>query len=152
MQVLRQYRIERANGLEFVVCEVYRPHTWTQTEYDAWQQWKGDHQADDPGFSQDDFKSALKQFLDSELPDLANTFYGLRDMIPLYELLPSVVVRGLILDNKVAELYVSFDRASLYPEVQDEINRFFAIFDKHWRNMIACQRDSYGSLFDSDND
>lgn len=132
--MLRQYRIERVQGIEFVVQETFRNYTWTKDEFDRFAKQV----------------SAMDNVQDVEL---ARAQFRIDNEIPVYEQFPCVVVRGAVADNRVVEFYASCDSVVNRPLFQSEIDRFFGVFDsKHWRNMIACQRDNYGSLFGSDND
>lgn len=146
--MVRQYRLERLQGLEVLVCEVYRLHTWTQSEYDAYQSWKS-AQPDLPDLDQLDFKEVLEDQLRSG----KEQFFGLTDIIPLYDSFPAIVLRGIIVDNRIANLSADYVGSVLSTEVIEEIRSFYGVMDsKHWRNMVSCQVERYGSLFTSDND
>lgn len=154
--MIRQYRIERFNGLEVLVCEIYRKHTLTQSEYAAFQSWKDEEEKHCVGASKVlsivDFKEAFREWLLENHAD-NETFYGLNFEIPVYDYLPSIILRGVIVDNRIASLQVDYDRATLSPEVVDAVNKFYGVLDSlHWRDMVAHQIEKYGSLFDSDND
>lgn len=132
--MLRTYRIERAQGFEFVIQETYRNYTWTKEENDM-------------------FSNLIKNETDTSVIAEKRRQFIEDNQIPVHDHFPAVVVRGALVENKIVEISASYVPSVLYPEVQSEINKFYGIFDsRHWRNMIACQRDSYGSLFGSDND
>lgn len=131
--MLRQYRIEKANGLEFVVQETYRPYTWSKDEYDK-------------------FSKLVENENDvAKVEDIRLKFREDNE-IPIYCTLPCVVIRGLIFQGKPVEFNISSDPSEVSPMVMSEFNTFLGIFDGHWRNMINCQRDRYGELFGSIDD
>ena len=101
--MVRQYRLERMQGLEVLVCEIFRLHTWTQAEYDAFQRWKDSllYQED---CEQTDFKEALEYALNNGKDE----FFGLTDIIPLYDSFPAIVLRGIIVDNRIANLSADY--------------------------------------------
>lgn len=150
--MVRQFRIDRFNGLEVLVCEVYRKHTWSQAENDALFAFR-EHQRDilnDPDFeaSVSDFKDTLNQFLAEQKP-----FYGLTSPIPVYDYLPAIVLRGVVVDNRIASLQVDYNAAVLPPEIYDAVQRFYGVMDsRHWRDMVAHQIERYGSLFEAADD
>lgn len=146
--MVRQYRLERMQGLEVLVCEIFRLHTWTQAEYDAYQRWKDSllYQED---CEQIDFKEALEYALNNGKDE----FFGLADIIPLYDSFPAIVLRGIIVDNRIANLSADYNGSVLPIEVIEEIRAFYGLLDsKHWRNTVSCQIERYGSLFESNND
>lgn len=148
--MVRQYRIDRYNGLEVLVCECYRKHTWTQSEYDAYVRWS-DSIPNVP-CCQDDFKSLLNDFLEDPKNE-GQTFFGLSVPIPVFDNCPCLVLRGIVVDNKAASLQVDYLSSMLPPEIIDEIGRFYGVFDsRHWRNMVSHQVEKYGSLFESEDD
>lgn len=147
--MLRQYRIERANGMEFVVQETYRKHTFSKDEHSAWLSWRDSQPDNVDHVSQADFRSVVLE----QLTILGKTeFFGLKQVIPVYESFPCVVIRAGIYNNKPVEFYISSDPSEVSPVVISELTEFVGIFDGHWRNMISCQRDRYGELFSTDND
>lgn len=152
--MIRQYRIDRYNGLEVLVCDVYRKHTWTQSEYEAFHAWKLDEEKKRPNevYLVSDFRSAFEEWLKGDLSS-QETFYGLRDPISVYDNYPHIVLRGVIVENRIASLQVDYVSSVLPPEVLDEVNRFYGVLDScHWRDMIDHQLQRYGSLFAPDND
>lgn len=152
--MVRQYRIDRMNGLEILVCEVYRKHTWTQSEYEAFQNWKSDREKIRAlsALKQSDFVSELDEWLDQE-HDSKETFYGLVQSISVFDPYPAIILRGVVVDNRLASLQVDYVSSVLYPEIFFEVNAFYGVMDsRHWRDMVSHQIDRYGSLFESDND
>lgn len=152
--MVRQYRIDRYNGLEVLVCECYRKHTWTQMENDAFQSWKVEREKNLPAMIhvQTDFVNELNEWLDEE-HEKNETFHGLVDPIPVYDSFPAIVLRSVVVDNRPASLQVDYLQSVLSPEILEEVKRFFGIFDsRHWRNMVAHQIENYGTLFKSFDD
>lgn len=149
--MIRQYRIDRYNGLEFFVCECFRKHTVSQTEYNAYQSWKDaqpDASEEDKSFSV--FRIVLDEQLHRE--DVKN-YFGLDAPIPVYDNFPAIILRGVVADNRIASLQVDYAQSVLVPEVVSEINRFYGVLDsRHWRNMVSHQVERYGSLFGSADD
>lgn len=160
--MIRQYRIDRFNGQEILVCEVYRRHTFTQLEQDALFKFREREREirQDPNYSASvyDFRCALSDFL--EHPEnydadgkLLRTFFGLSEPIVVYDSLPAIILRGVVYQNRIASLAVEYQQSVLSPEVIDEITRLYAVLDsRHWRDMVSRQIDTYGSLFAPDND
>lgn len=150
--MVRQYRIERFQGIEFLVCEVYRKHTWSQAENDALFAFR-EHQREilnDPDFEATvaEFKDTLNEFLAERKPGDKSTFYGISWPIPTYNYQPSIVLRGAIVDNRIASLQVDYSGDVLSPEVCDEVWKFYQVLDsRHWRDMVAHQIEAYGTLF-----
>ena len=150
--MIRQYRIDRFNGLEVLVCECYRRHTWTQSEYEAYIRWRDSDQVLAVNACQDDFKVLLNEFLDDPEND-GRSFFGLVEPIPLFDSFPCLVLRGAVVDNKLASLQADYVCSMLPPEIVDEIRRFYGVFDsRHWRNMVSSQVEKYGSLFGPEDD
>lgn len=148
--MIRQYRIERFQGMEVLVCECFRKHTWTQSEYDAYLKWT--ESVHEPFSSQEDFKSLLVEFLEDPKNE-GQSFFGLFDPIPLFDSYPCLVLRGIIADNKAASLQADYVSSMLPPEILHEISVFYGVFDsRHWRNMVSTQIEKYGSLFGSEDD
>ena len=150
--MIRQYRIERFQGMEMLVCECFRKHTWTQVEFEAFRAWCSSSSSSVPDPNQLDFKYALEEFL--KLPaNAGHSFFGLTDLIPLYDPLPCVILRGVVVDNRLASLQVDYTASMLPPEILHEISSFYGVFDsRHWRNMVSHQVEKYGSLFESEDD
>lgn len=152
--MVRQYRIDRYNGLEVLVCECYRKHTWTQLEYDAFSAWKSDREKTLPPMIhlQSDFIIELNEWLD-EAVENNQTFFGLVEPIPVYDPYPAIVLRSVVVDNRPASLQVDYLQSVLSPEILEEVKRFYGVFDsRHWRNMVAHQVENYGTLFTSSDD
>lgn len=152
--MVRQYRIDRFNGLEVLVCEIYRKHTYTQREYEAFHAWKLEQEKIRPNevYLESDFRSEFNEWLDSEHPE-QDTFYGISEPIPTYDYQPHMVLRGVIVDNRIASLQVDYDGATLSPEVVDAVQKFYNVLDsRHWRDMVSHQIEKYGSLFASADD
>lgn len=152
--MVRQYRIDRFNGLEVLVCEIYRKHLYSQREYEAFHAWKLEQEKVRPNevYLDSDFRSDLNEWLDSEHSE-QDTFFGLSDAIPTYDYHPHMVLRGVIVDNRIASLQVDYDGATLSPEVVDAVQKFYGVLDsRHWRDMVSHQIERYGSLFAPDND
>ena len=160
--MIRQYRIDRYNGQEILVCEVFRKHTFTQVEQDAlfkFREYEREIRADKEfSASVYDFRCALSDFLENpENYDkdgkLFRTFYGLSEPVAIYDSLPSIVLRGVVYQNRIASLAVEYQQSVLSPEVVDEVGRFYAILDsRYWRDMVSKQIDGYGSLFEPSDD
>ena len=162
--MLYTYRIERANGIEFVVQEHYRKRIFTQDDVENFQKFKDMYSAlttedtyDIPKDVEDFF---VKEIHDHGVFDL-NEVKGVESLksafrefnqISVSETFPCCVVRGAVVDNKVVELYCSYVNSVLPGEAEADIHRFYNLFDSiHWRNTIAYQRDKqYGCLFGSE--
>lgn len=152
--MIKQFRIDRFQGVEFLVLEAYNRHTWTKTETDAYL-----HYLDGLEFlnlkescTRDDFRILLDEWLEKEHAE-GETFSGLSEPIPVVESIPCVVVRGAIVNNKVASIAADF-MASVTPlEVMDLVGKFFEfVRSPHWRNTINHSIQKYGSLFGSEDD
>ena len=150
--MIRQFRIDRFNGVEFLVLEAYNRHTWTKLEMDAYRKFMDEKGSFYEGFTQSDFSAVLDDWLKEEhSPE--ESFYGLRWSIPVIESIPSVIVRGAIVDNKVASVAADFMSSVTPLEVMDNVGKFFEfVRSPHWRNTIKCSIVKYGSLFESEND
>ena len=134
MSVIRTYRIEPFNGAELVIQETYCERLLTQAEYE-------------------DFHKLVEDLTDVDEIEAARSKYRLDHYIPAHEEIPSVVISGLYLDGHIREINARFKPGCTSLFDTSEIHRYFSIFDsRHWRNMIACQRDNYGSLFGSVDD
>lgn len=151
--MIRQYRIDRYNGIEFLVCEVYFKHTWTQSEVDAFALYFEDtRKRFDLEPTRDSFRIDLDEWLDKDHPS-GETFYGLSEPIPSIETIPHIVVRGAIVNNRVASLAADYVGSVTSLEVMDTLQKFFDfVKSPHWRNTVLSQISNYGSLFGSDND
>lgn len=152
--MIRQYRIDRFNGLEVLVCEVYRKHLLTQAEHEAYLAWKEVQVkiCPDSFASPADFRSDLNDWLDEHSEDKA-PYYGLTEPIPVYDYLPAMVLRGVVVDNRIASLQVDYVASVISVEVVDAVNRFYGVLDSlHWRDMISHQIERYGSLFEPEDD
>lgn len=155
--MIRQFRIDRFNGQEILVCEVYRRHTFTQLEEDALFKFREREREfrHDPEFSASvyDFRRALSDFLEQkenydDNGNLLRTFFGLSEPVAVYDSLPAVIIRGVVYQNRIASLAVDYQQSVLPPEVVDEVNRFYDLLDsRHWRDFVSRQLDEYGSLF-----
>lgn len=160
--MIRQYRIDRYNGQEILVCEVFRRHTFTQLEQDAlfkYREHERENRRDPEHFvSVYDFRCALSDFLEQkenydEDGKLVRTFFGLSEPIAVYDSIPCIIIRGVVYQNRIASLAVDYKQSVLSPEVIDEINRFYGLLDsRHWRDMVSKQIDTYGSLFEPADD
>lgn len=149
----RHYRIDRFNGMDLLVCEMFTKNTWSQVENDAFFEWKEEWRAcgsPEDVLTQSQFCSELEKTL-SEGP--RKDFYGLKFPIPIFNYLPSLILRGPVIDNRIVSIQVEYDGTVLPPVVCEEIRRFFEVVESpHWRNMISHQVEQYGMLFTSDND
>lgn len=152
--MFRQYRIDRFNGLEVLVCEIFRKHTYTQLEYEAFFKWKLEQEKIRPNslYLDCDFRAELIEWLHQE-HELEETFFGISEPIPVYDYQPHIVIRGVIVDNRIASLQVDCSASTLPPEVLDAVNKFYGVLDsRHWRDMVDHQHEKYGSLFESSDD
>lgn len=153
--MVRQYRIEPYNGVEFLVCECFRKHTWTQAENDAFFAYMEDEKRKHPGIPvlEASFLNDLNDFLAGLRPGEDSRFYGLDEPVPVYDTFPCVVLRCAVVDGRPASIQVDFLQSVMSPTVLDEINRLFGVFDsRHWRDMVAHQLANYGTLFSSSDD
>lgn len=144
--MIRQFRIDRFNGLEFLVCEVYFKHTWTQSESDAFQRFLADDSVS--GYlTRDDFRILLDEWLDKEHSP-GDSFFGLSEPIPVIETLPHLVLRGVVVSNRIASLQVDYLDSVTPLVVIDCVSKFYEfVRSPHWRNTIATNISNYGSLF-----
>lgn len=153
--MIRQYRIDRFNGVEMLVCECFRKHTWTQAENDAFFLWKEQEEKRRPNevYLESDFCADFDDFLSSLKPGEDVKFFGLSERIPVFDTWPCIVLRGPIVDNRIAALQVDYVGSVLPVECIDEIRRFYGVMDsRHWRDTVSHQLESYGTLFSTDND
>lgn len=145
--MIRQFRIDRFNGIEFLVCEVYFKHTWTKSENDAFSLYL-DQNPNSP-VSRSEFRVLLDDWLSREHAE-GETFYGLLEPIPVIEMVPHLVLRGAIVNNRIASLQADYMESVTPQVVMDSISYFYAFMrSPHWRNTIATSISNYGSLFGS---
>lgn len=151
--MVRQYRIDHLNGLEILVCEVFRKHQWTQIENEALNSWILKNSLGSIGINKrSSFLDEFNDWLHLE-HDSTESFYGLTEPIPTFDYLPCIVLRGAIVDNRIASLQVDYIGSVVPPVIVDEVKSFYDFLrSPHWRNTISCQLEQYGSLFGSDND
>lgn len=142
--MIKQFRLDRFNGVEFLVLELYSGHTWTKFEVDAFSRFM----EEDPSHaSRSDFRILLDEWLSSDHPD-GESFYGLTEPIPVIEYLPCIVVRGAIVNNRIASIAADFLGSVTSLEVQDSIGKLFEfVRSPHWRNTILNSISDHGSLF-----
>lgn len=150
--MIKQYRIERYNGIEWLVCEVYFKHTWNKQENDAYAEFleaPGDIHV---GISRAEFRHLLDEWLEKDhLPQ--ETFYGLAEPIPVIETIPHLVMRGAIVNNRIASLNVDYMDSVTPQVVMDSISVFYGfVRSPHWRSSISNMIDRYGSLFGTSDD
>ena len=146
--MVRQYRIDRFNGMEILVCEVFRKHLFTQSEHDALVKYNEEHL--DAPLTDSDFRTIVNEELSK---DGVDEFLGLRWPIPLYDATPELILRGPVVENHLVSLQVEYVPSVLPPQVLDEVNRFYGVLDsRHWRSTITNQLERYGSLFESADD
>lgn len=149
--MVSQFRIEHLQGVEVLVCEFYAKHTWNPQEIDAYNKFcEESKQAMIP--SPSDFRIALDEWFD-QVHDSKESFFGLCQPIPVFEYSPHMVIRGAILDNKIASFSADYAASVSQREVLAGVDRFFEfVRSPHWRNSIALSLSKYGSLFGTDND
>lgn len=146
--MVRQYRIDRFNGMDILVCEVFDKHLFTQAEHEALVKYNEDH-LDSP-LTDADFRVLVNDELSK---DGIDQVFGLRFPIPVYDSVPVVVLRGPVIDNRLVSLQVEYSSVVLPPVVFDEVRRFYNVLDsRHWRDAIDKQITAYGSLFESVDD
>lgn len=146
--MVRQYRIDRFNGMEILVCECFERHLFTQFENEALFAYNEEHKDDPVGNS--DFRSIVNEALAQEGTD---SYLGLKWPIPVYDSVPCVILRGPVMDNRIVSLQVEYVPSVLPPVVCDEIRRFYGLMDsRHWRDTINHQLERYGSLFEPEDD
>ena len=149
--MVRQYRIERYNGLEVLVCEVFDRYLWSKEQYAAWLSWK-EFNKDIPGsYTYDDFRVLLDEWCNEEHSS-EDSFFGLKSPIPVINPFPSIVFKGVVQNNRF--LHFEFDRLESVENglLLDEVQKFVHFLDSpHWRNNVARQYERYGLLFESDN-
>lgn len=150
--MIKQYRIDRFNGIEWLVCEVYFKHTWNKQENDAYAAFMDVPGDIHVGISRSEFRVLLDEWLDKDhLPD--ETFFGLRESIPVVETIPHLVIRGAIVNNKIASLNVDYMVSVTPTVVMDSVSCFYGfVRSPHWRSSISNMIDRYGSLFGTSDD
>lgn len=150
--MVRQWRIDRFNGIEWLVCELYFKHTWNKQENDAFAAFLDAPGDIHIGITKDEFRVLLDEWLLQEHGP-QETFYGLVEPIPVVEYLPHLVVRGAIVNNRVASINVDYMDSVTSQVVIDSVTRFYDfVRSPHWRNSVSVQISSYGSLFGSEDD
>ena len=146
--MVRQYRIERIQGMEFLVCEVYDRYFWNQGQYEAWQAFHAE--GNEGGY--DDFRVMLKEWCEQE-HDEKDTFYGLREPIPSLSPIPCIVLRGLVINSVLRSFQIETSEAVTSIELEDEFHRFVRFTSNpHWRNTVSHNIERYGQLFTSEDD
>lgn len=147
--MIKQFRIDRFNGIEFLVLECYERHTWTKSENDAFASYI--EQVPSPG-SRSDFRVLLDEWLSQEHPD-GEFFFGLKEPIPVIDSLPFIVVRGAVVNNRIASVAADFVGSVTPLQVMDAVGDLFDfVRSPHWRNTILHSISDYGSLFGSSDD
>lgn len=150
-EMVRQYRIERFNGLEFLVCEVYDRYFWNSSEYAAFEEWRKSL----PDFAKAnhaDFVTELNEWCEQDHGE-QDTFFGLVDPIPSLSPIPCMVLRGCIIDRRIRSLQVDFVQSQTNLYVIEEVKSFMHFTDSpHWRNTVAHQFERYGTLFTPQDD
>lgn len=152
--MVRQYRIERIQGLEFLVCEVYDRYFWNQGEYQAFAEWmktlpEGVKRSSPP---YNDFRVELNEWCDQD-HDEKDTFFGLTEPIPALSPIPCVVLRGLIVNGVLRQFSIDTSEAVTSLLLEDEFHRFVRFTaNPHWRNTVAHNVERYGTLFTSEDD
>lgn len=146
--MVRQYRIDRFNGMEILVCEVYDRHLFTQSEHEALVAYNEEH-LQDP-VSNSDFRTIVNEALAQEGVD---SYLGLKWPIPVYDSTPCVILRGPVVDNRIVSLQAEYLPSLSHVVVCDEIWKFYQLMDsRHWRDTINHQLERYGSLFEPEDD
>lgn len=150
--MIRQYRIDRFNGIEWLVCEVYFKHTWNKQENDAYAAFMDAPGDIHIGITKSDFRVLLDEWLQKE-HDPQETFFGLSESIPVVECIPHLVIRGAIVNNRVASLNVDYMDSVTSQVVMDSVSHFYAfVRSPHWRSSVSSLISKYGSLFGTDDD
>ena len=149
--MVRQYRIERIQGMEFLVCEVYDRYFWNQGQTEAFRLWAAElPEGCKPSFS--DFRTELDEWCDQEHEE-KDSFYGLREPIPVMSPIPCIVLRGLIINQRLRSFQVETSESVTSLLLEDEFHRFVRYtFNPHWRNAVAHDIERYGTLFTSEDD
>lgn len=146
--MVRQYRIDRFNGMEILVCECYERHLFSQAEHNALVEYNEEHLQD--SVSNSDFRIIVNEALAQEGVD---SYLGLRYPIPVYDSTPCVILRGPVINNRIVSLQVEYLPSVGSATVCDEVWKFYQLMDsRHWRDTIAHQLEKYGLLFESQDD
>ena len=146
--MVRQYRIDRFNGMEILVCECYERHLFNQAEHQALVEYNEEH-LQDP-VSNSEFRIIVNEALEQEGVD---SYLGLKWPIPVYDSTPCVILRGPVIDNRIMSLQVEYIPSVGDATVCDEVRRFYMLMDsRHWRDTINHQLEKYGSLFEPEDD
>lgn len=146
--MVRQYRIDRFNGMEILVCECYQRHLFTQAEHDALVKYNEEHLK--APVSNSEFRIIVNEALAQEGVD---SYLGLKWPIPSFDSTPCVVLRGPVIDNHIASLQVEYLPSVGSGTVCDEVWKFYQFMDsRYWRNTIDHQLERYGSLFEPQDD
>lgn len=149
--MIKQFRLDRFNGVEVLVCEFYNRHTWTKDENDAYNLFLEDHLDAPDSYLPYDFRYLLDEWLDKE-HEPGSTFYGLTEPIPVIESIPCIVVRGAVVNNRIVSISSEFSSSVTPLEVMDAIGKLFEfVRSPHWRNTILRSVSDHGTLFGSDN-
>lgn len=149
--MVRQYRIERIQGMEFLVCEVFDRYFWNQGQYEAFQAWSKTL-PEGCKASYSDFRIELNEWCDQE-HDENDTFFGLKEPIPAISPIPCIVMRGLIINQVLRSFQIETSESVTSLFLEDEFHRFVRFTSNpHWRNTVAHQLEQYGSLFTSQDD
>lgn len=143
--MIKQFRIDRFNGVEYLVCEFFERHTWTQAEREAFEAFSS--MTPYQRKTRDDFRIMLDEWLQVD-HEAAESFFGLKEPILVIDNVPHMVVRCAVVDNKLASLLVEFLPTVTWLEVMDGVGAMHSfIRSPHWRNTISCNIEKYGSLF-----
>lgn len=150
--MVKQFRIEHLQGVEILVCEFFAKHTWNQDETKAYLDFLASDEKYHRGMTHSDFRVLLDEWLDHEHP-ADETFFGLVEPIPIFEPSPHMVIRGAVVNGKIASVAADFAGSVTQNEVLDGLHSFFEfVRSPHWRNSIQVGIEKYGSLFGADID
>lgn len=148
--MIKQFRLERFNGIEYLVCEFFERHTWTQAENEAFAAFSAS--APYVGKTKQDFRIMLDEWLEKD-HETAQSFFGLSEPIPVIDCVPHMVVRCAVVSNRIASVQADFLSTVTSLEVKWGIDSMFEfIRSSHWRNTLSNSVEKYGSLFGTDND
>lgn len=146
--MVRQYRIERFNGMEILVCECYERHLFSQAEHKALVEYNEEHLL--KPVSNSEFRIIVNEALAQHGVE---SYFGLKWPIPVYDSTPCVILRGPVVDNRIASLQVEYIPSVGAATVYDEVLKFYQLMDsRHWRDAIDHQLEKYGSLFEPQDD
>lgn len=151
--MVKQFRIDHVQGVEILVCEFFAKHTWNKDEVKAYQLYFDDvKKRFDMEPSRNSFRIDLDEWLDQE-HEASESFFGLVEPIPIFEPSPHMVIRGAVVNGKIASVAADFAGSVTQNEVLDGLHSFFEfVRSPHWRNSIQVGIEKYGSLFGADND